>query len=129
MDPAGSETLACQYDLYAGTGRSPLTICQCRRWPAPGRRGVIAGDVRRGEVGLAHSSGEAGEQPERSGVSGAKERGQGNAEQPHAPDTEPESMSQRLSRVREAAKQRKKERFTALFHLLTVEALEAAFLS
>ncbi len=29
--------------------------------------------------------------------------------------------------VREAAKQRKKERFTALFHLLTVEALEAAF--
>ncbi|KDJ37487.1 hypothetical protein AE96_04111, partial [Klebsiella pneumoniae CHS 40] len=21
MDPAGSETLACQYDLYAGTGR------------------------------------------------------------------------------------------------------------
>ncbi|EWE61842.1 hypothetical protein L443_05210, partial [Klebsiella pneumoniae BIDMC 14] len=23
MDPAGSETLACQYDLYAGTGRSP----------------------------------------------------------------------------------------------------------
>ncbi len=30
---------------------------------------------------------------------------------------------------REAAKQRKKERFTALFHLLTVEALEAAFLS
>ncbi len=56
---------------------SPLTICQCRRRPAPGRRGVIAGDVRRGEVGLAHSSGEAGEQPERSGVSGAKERGQG----------------------------------------------------
>ncbi|TBP46730.1 hypothetical protein EXU05_02050, partial [Klebsiella quasipneumoniae subsp. quasipneumoniae] len=26
-------------------GISPLTICQCRRWPAPGRRGVIAGDV------------------------------------------------------------------------------------
>ncbi len=109
---------------------SPLTICQCRRWPAPGRRGVIAGDVRRGEVGLAHSSGEAGEQPERSGVSGAKERGQGNAEQPHMRRTQSrESMSQRLSRVREAAKQRKKERFTALFHLLTVEALEAAFLS
>ncbi len=106
----------------------PLTICQCRRWPAPGRRGVIAGDVRRGEVGLAHSSGEAGEQPERSGVSGAKERGQGNAEQPHMRRTQSrESMSQRLSRVREAAKQRKKERFTALFHLLTVEALEAAF--
>ena len=130
MDPAGSETLACQYDLYAGTGRSPLTICQCRRWPAPGRRGVIAGDVRRGEVGLAHSSGEAGEQPERSGVSGAKERGQGERGTAHMRRTQSrESMSQRLSRVREAAKQRKKERFTALFHLLTVEALEAAFLS
>ncbi|VVZ81417.1 Uncharacterised protein [Escherichia coli] len=69
---------------------SPLTICQCRRWPAPGRRGVIAGDVLRGEVGLAHSSGEAGEQPERSGVSGAKERGQGErGTATHAPDTEP----------------------------------------
>ncbi len=77
MDPAGSgdprhvNTISTREpgDL------PPLTICQCRRWPAPGRRGVIAGDVRRGEVGLAHSSGEAGEQPERSGVSGAKERG------------------------------------------------------
>jgi hypothetical protein len=53
--------------------------------------------------------------------SGAK----GNAEQPHMRRTQSrESMSQRLSRVREAAKQRKKERFTALFHLLTVEALK-----
>ncbi|EOV2377187.1 group II intron reverse transcriptase/maturase [Klebsiella pneumoniae] len=58
--------------------------------------------------------------------SGAK----GNVEQPHMRRTQSrESMSKRLSRVREAAKQRKKERFTALFHLLTVEALEAAFLS
>lgn len=58
--------------------------------------------------------------------SGAK----GNAEQPHMRRTQSrESMSQRLSRVREAAKQRKKKRFAALFHLLTVEALEAAFLS
>jgi hypothetical protein len=88
---------------------SPLTICQCRRWPAPGRRGAEAGDVRRGEVGLAHSSCESGEQSARSGVSGAKERGKGNAEQPHMRRTQSrESMSQRLSRVREAAKQRKK---------------------
>ncbi|MBN0661802.1 group II intron reverse transcriptase/maturase, partial [Pseudomonas aeruginosa] len=41
--------------------------------------------------------------------SGAK----GNVEQPHMRRTQSrESMSQRLSRVREAAKQRKKERFT-----------------
>jgi retron-type reverse transcriptase len=59
-----------------------------------------------------------------------RSRAKGNAEQPHMRRTQSrESMSQRLSRVREAAKQRKKERFTALFHLLTVEALEAAFLS
>ncbi len=105
-----------------GNRRSPLTICQCRRWPAPGRRGVIAGDVRRGEVGLAHSSGEAGEQPERSGVSGAKERGQGErGTATHAPDTEPgKHVTEAVTRA-EAAKQRKKERFTALFHLLTVE--------
>ncbi len=110
---------------------SPLTICQCRRWSAPGRRGAEAGDVRRGEVGLAHSSCEAGEQSARSGVSGAKERGQGKrGTVTHAPDAGPgKYMSQRLSRVREAAKQRKKERFTALFHLLTTEALETAFLS
>ncbi len=101
MDPAGSETTtACQYDLYAGTGRiSPLTICQCRNVPAPGRR-VIAGDVRRGEVGLAHSSGEAGEQPERSRSVERRSRAR-ELEQPHAPDTEPEACHRRLSRVRE----------------------------
>ncbi len=90
MDPAGSETRHVNTISTREPGDLPLTICQCRRWPAPGRRGVIAGDVRRGEVGLAHSSGEAGEQPERSGVSGAKERGQGErGTATHAPDTEP----------------------------------------
>ncbi len=110
---------------------SPLTICQCRRWPAPGRRGVIAGDVRRGEVGLAHSSGEAGEQPERSGVSGAKERGQGErGTATHAPDTEPgKHVTEAVTRAGSCEAAEERERFTALFHLLTVEALEAAFLS
>ncbi len=128
MDPAGSETRHVNTISTREPEISPLTICQCRRWPAPGRRGVIAGDVRRGEVGLAHSSGEAGEQPERSGVSGAKERGQGErGTATHAPDTEPgKHVTEAVTRA-EAAKQRKKERFTALFHLLTVEALEAAF--
>ncbi len=58
--------------------------------------------------------------------SGAK----GNAEQPaHAPDTEPgKHVTEAVTRAGscEAAEE---ERFTALFHLLTVEALEAAFLS
>ncbi|VCX98294.1 hypothetical protein BANRA_02931 [Klebsiella pneumoniae] len=57
--------------------------------------------------------------------SGPRERGTAT----HAPDTEPgKHVTEAVTRA-EAAKQRKKERFTALFHLLTVEALEAAFLS
>ncbi len=70
-------------------------------------------------------SGEAGEQPEgaesverRSGAKGTRKR--------HTcADTEPgKHVTEAVTRA-EAAKQRKK-RFTALFHLLTVEALEAA---
>jgi RNA-directed DNA polymerase len=38
-----------------------------------------------------------------------------------------ESVSQALERIRHAARQRKKEKFTTLFHHLTIEQLEAAF--
>jgi retron-type reverse transcriptase len=38
-----------------------------------------------------------------------------------------ESVSKKLERVRQAAKRRKKERFTALLHHVTVEFLEKAF--
>ncbi len=58
--------------------------------------------------GLAHSSGEAGEQTRRASQ-WAKERAKGNAEQPHMRRTQSrESMSQRLSRVPscEAAEER-----------------------
>jgi RNA-directed DNA polymerase len=37
------------------------------------------------------------------------------------------SVSQRLDRVREAARQRKKERFTALFHRIDIDLLETSF--
>jgi group II intron reverse transcriptase/maturase len=40
-----------------------------------------------------------------------------------------ESVSQALDRVRQAARQRKKERFTALFHHLSVALLREAFLA
>src|SRR5271167_3323007 len=40
-----------------------------------------------------------------------------------------ESVSQALERVRKAAKQRKKERFTALFHHLTIDLLRLSFLA
>src|SRR5947208_6112380 len=38
-----------------------------------------------------------------------------------------ESVSQALERIRQAAKERKKERFTALFHHLSIDLLEEAF--
>ena len=37
------------------------------------------------------------------------------------------SVSQALERIRQAARQRKKEKFTALFHHLTIDQLEDAF--
>src|SRR5271167_4027632 len=37
------------------------------------------------------------------------------------------SVSQALERIRQAARQRKKEKFTALFHHLTIELLEDTF--
>ncbi|VDA33355.1 Group II intron-encoded protein LtrA [Klebsiella quasipneumoniae] len=131
MDPAGSETPGMSIRSLRGNREiSPLTICQCRRWPAPGRRGVIAGDVRRGEVGLAHSSGEAGEQPERSGVSGAKERGQGECgTATHAPDTEPgKHVTEAVTRAGscEAAEERT---VYSIVPPADSRRLEAAFLS
>ncbi len=131
MDPAGSETPACQYDLRGNREISPLTICQCRRWPAPGRRGVIAGDVRRGEVGLAHSSGEAGEQPERSGVSGAKERGQGErGTATHAPDTEPgKHVTEAVTRAGSCEAAEERTVYSIVPPADSRSTLEAAFLS
>jgi RNA-directed DNA polymerase len=38
-----------------------------------------------------------------------------------------ERVSQALARVREAAKARKRERFTALYHHINIDSLEAAF--
>lgn len=38
-------------------------------------------------------------------------------------------MSQGLERVRQAARQRKKEKFTALLHHVTVDMLRKAFLA
>ena len=37
------------------------------------------------------------------------------------------SVTQALERIRQIARQRKKERFTALFHHINIELLEAAF--
>ncbi|MGY4319275.1 hypothetical protein [Bradyrhizobium sp. JR3.5] len=52
----------------------------------------------------------------------------GNAEQQHMHRTQSRArMSQSLDRVRKAARLRKKERFTALFHHINVDTLRTAF--
>ncbi len=54
----------------------------------------------------------------------------GNTGQPHTRRTQSRgSVSQGLDRVRQAARQRKKERFTALLHHVTVDLLREAFLA
>src|ERR1700758_5330648 len=57
-----------------------------------------------------------------------REGTEGNTGEQHTGRTlSRESVSQGLERVREAAKQRKKERFTALSHHLTIDMLKAAY--
>jgi RNA-directed DNA polymerase len=54
----------------------------------------------------------------------------GNTGQPHTRRTQSrDSVSQGLDRVRNAARQRKKERFTALLHHVTVDLLRESFLA
>ncbi len=55
---------------------------------------------------------------------------EGNAAQPHTQRTQRRaSVSPGLDRVRDAARQRKKEKFTALLHHVTVDLLREAFLA
>ena len=55
---------------------------------------------------------------------------EGNTGQPHTRRTQSRgSVSQGLDRVRNAARQRKKEKFTALLHHVTVDLLRDAFLA
>src|SRR6187455_1570145 len=52
----------------------------------------------------------------------------GNTDQPHTRRTQSRgSVSQGLDRVRQAARRRKKERFTALLHHVTADLLREAF--
>jgi RNA-directed DNA polymerase len=101
--------------------------------PASGRRGAKGDDARAGEVRPRHSSDEACEQGRETGggVGGAKggDRGEHTGQSRTRRTQSRCSVSQGLDRVRNAAKQRKKERFTALLHHVTVDLLRDAFLA
>ena len=129
--PAWSQTLACADALCTGTGRSrvrPMT--QCDRGPQ--REGeepspLTYGCEKSGPVIVAvkptnnarRLAAELGER--RAGA-------EGNASQQSTRRAQDrESVSQALERVRQAARQRKTEKFTALFHHLSIPMLRAAF--
>lgn len=68
--------------------------------------------------------------PERSGAEPVEPRGgvEGNADQSRTRRTQSRvNVFQRLDRVRQAARQRKKERFTARMHLIDVELLRRSY--
>ena len=64
------------------------------------------------------------------GAESVEPRGRGRGKHgraTHVPDTEPGKRAPGSERVREAAKQRKKERFTALLHPVTIGLLKEAY--
>ena len=83
------------------------------------------GDEKSDPAIVAVKSANKSGQPEAESVE-RRERAEGNTEGQHMRRTQSrESVSQGLDRVREAAQQRKKERFTALLHYVTVGASAA----
>jgi len=91
--------------------------------PKPMMHGQEKSDLPIVATKLTNKSGKPEAEPvERRG--GAK----GNTDWLHTRRTQSRiNVSQRLDRVRQAARQRKKERFTALFHLIDIDLLETAF--
>jgi hypothetical protein len=129
-DPAWSETLACADAPCVGTGRSRDRPFGKGRRSASERRGAVADDVRSREVRLCHSSLEADEQsgPGRSRAGGAKAGAKGSASQQSTDRAQNRTIvSQALDRIRKVAKERKKERFTALLHHVSIDLLDEAF--
>src|SRR6202162_5528286 len=107
-----------------------LTSGNVTPWPASGRRGAEADDARTGKVGLCRKSCEAGEQGGaiRCGVGGAKGGDQGECgSAKHAPGSGTGKCVTGAGTHTEAAKQRKKEKFTTLFHHISVGLLRLAF--
>src|SRR5215831_952019 len=120
----------CTSSLRGNREIPRLTSGNKESWFASGRRGAVADDVRVREVRLRHISWEADEQSGaiRCGVGGAKGGGQGEyGSAKHYRAQDRESVSQALDRIRQVARHRKKEKFTALFHHITVQLLREAF--
>jgi hypothetical protein len=102
---------------------NPLLVCIGKGEPK-------ADDERTREVGPRRSSCEAGEQAEQSAAESVEQRAgtKGNVLQQRTGRTKSrETVSRVLARIRQTAREKKKERFTALFHHINVELLRYAF--
>src|ERR671927_23418 len=130
-DPAWSKTLACRHAPCAGTGRS-LVRPQAQGPSGPHREGEEPKPMMHGREKsdpaivaakpLNNAGPLAAEGVER------RARAEGNTVQGSTCRTlSQESVSQGLDRVRQAARHKEKERFTALLHHLTPDLLRTAF--
>ena len=116
--------------LLRGNREISVTTQEFRLRGRFGKTSVVADDERDGEVGLADSTCEAGEQGGtiRCGVGGGKQREQeecGTAK--HCPDSEPGGRVTAQDRIRGAVNRNKKGKLTALLHHVNIDVLRWAF--
>src|SRR4051794_32740918 len=131
VDPAWSETLACTHAPGTGTGRSParpqaLGPSGPHRGgeePSPMMHGREKSDLARVAAKPANNDGRPSAElvERRAGAEGNAGQDRTRRAQDRA------SVSKGLDRVRHVARQRKKERFTALLHHVTPDLLRTAF--
>src|SRR4051812_11562401 len=131
VDPAWSETLACTHAPGTGTGRSPARPQALGpsgphregEEPSPMMHGREKSDLAIGAAKPANNDGRPSAElvEQRAGAEGNAGQDRTRRAQDRA------SVSQGLDRVRHVARQRKKERFTALLHHVTPNRLRTAF--
>src|SRR5262249_32621782 len=111
-------------------GRSRVRPEQFRYWSASGRENRKPMMNERGKSDPAVVAEKLANKAERSAAEPVEPRAgtKGNANQQHTGRTQSRgAVTQVLARIRQTARERKKERFTALFHHITVELLRDAF--
>src|SRR3954471_10923003 len=131
VDPAWSETLACTHAPGTGTGRSPARPQALGpsgphregEEPSPMMHGREKSDLAIGAAKPANNDGRPSAElvERRAGAEGNAGQDRTRRAQDRA------SVSQGLDRVRHVARQRKKERFTALLHHVSPNRLRTAF--
>jgi RNA-directed DNA polymerase len=132
LDPAWSENLACSYAPCAGTGRSPVRPLEALLPSGPHREGEepkpMMHEQEKSDSSILATK--LANKPVNAGAESVEQRGEakGNTEWLRMRRTQcRESVSQRLDRVRQVARKRKRERFTALMHHVDLDLLLTAY--